>query len=129
MRQDARFHNVAPVNGRPVQAEDVRATFTRALGNENPGRVGLDMIDANQIEAPAADTVVFRLKYPYAPFKTTLASATYSWILPREATLGGYDPAKQMIGSGPFVLDSYTPDVAFVLKEEPELVRKATRQH
>jgi peptide/nickel transport system substrate-binding protein len=125
LRPDARFHNVAPVNGRAVQADDVRLTFVRAVGTENPGRAGLDMIDGSQIQAPSPDTVVFKLKYPYAPFKTTLASATYSWIMPREGTNGGYDPAKQMIGSGPFVLDSYTPDVAFVLKKNQNWFEKS----
>src|SRR6266705_1018501 len=29
MRPDAKFHHVAPVNGHAVEAEDVKATFTR----------------------------------------------------------------------------------------------------
>jgi peptide/nickel transport system substrate-binding protein len=117
LRPDAKFHNVAPVNGHAVEAEDVKATFTRALGPDNPGRTALNMIDPAQIATPDAQTVVFKLKFPYAPFQTTLASPNYCWIFPREVNAGSYDPTKTMIGSGPFILDSYTPDVAMTFKK------------
>jgi peptide/nickel transport system substrate-binding protein len=124
LRPDARFHNVPPVNGHAVEAEDIKASFTRALAPENPGRVGLDMIDASQIQTPDKATIVFKLKYPYAPFKSTLASPTYAWIFPREALAGSYDPGKQVIGSGPFLFESFTPDVAFKVKRNPDWFEK-----
>ena len=122
LRTDAKFQNVAPVNGHAVQAEDIKATFTRALdpATNNPNRGSLNMIDAAQIQAPATDTVVFKLNYPYAPFQRTLASPAYSWIFPREVLTGGYDPTKQVIGSGPFMADSFTPDVAYAYKKNPD---------
>ena len=120
LRPDARFHNVAPVNGRTVEAEDIKATFTRAQDRANPNAGNLNMIDPAQIEMPDKTTIVFKLKYPYAPFRKTLASATYSWVFPREVVSGGYEPAKQVIGSGPFVLESVTPDVAHMYKKNPE---------
>lgn len=120
LRPNARFHNVAPVNGHAVEAEDVKATFTRALTNpKNPSRGSLDMIDLAQIQTPAPDTVVFKLKYPLSAFTKTLASPTYSYILPREAQAGTYDPGKLVIGSGPFLWDTDTPDVAVTYKKNP----------
>ncbi|HTE84854.1 MAG TPA: ABC transporter substrate-binding protein, partial [Dehalococcoidia bacterium] len=120
LRPDAKFQNVAPVNGRAVEAEDVKATFIAALTNpKNANRESLGMIDETKIETPSKDTVVFHLKFPYAPFKKTLASPTYSWVFPREAFSGGYDPEKQLIGSGPFLFDSFTPDVAVLYKRNP----------
>lgn len=125
LRPDAQFQNVAPVNGRRVEAEDIKATFTRALSlPQNPSRGALSMIDPGQIETPAPDTVVFKLSYPYAPFSKTLASQNYSWIFPREVATNGYDPGKQLIGSGPFLLDSYTPDVALSFKKNPSWFEK-----
>jgi peptide/nickel transport system substrate-binding protein len=122
MRTDAKFHNVAPVNGHPVEAEDVKATFTRVFdpATGSPNRGSLDMIDPTQIETPDKQTVVFKLKYPYAPFKKTLGAPAYSWIYPREVLAGGYDPAKTVIGSGPFTLDSIQPDVAYIYKKNPD---------
>jgi peptide/nickel transport system substrate-binding protein len=125
LRPQAKFHDVPPVNGHEVEAEDVKATFVRALTSPaNPTRGTLNMIDPNQIETPASDTVVFKLRYPYAPLPNLLATPSYSEIFPREALSGGYDPSKQIIGSGPFVFESYTPDVALILKRNPDYYEK-----
>jgi peptide/nickel transport system substrate-binding protein len=124
LRPDATFHNVPPVNGHAVEAEDIKSTFARALTPQNPSAGSLDMIDASQIQTPDKSTVVFKLKYAYAPFNKTLASPTYSWIFPREALAGSYDPAKVMIGSGPFLFDTYTPDVAITFKKNPQWFEK-----
>jgi peptide/nickel transport system substrate-binding protein len=119
LRPDARFHNLAPVNGRAVEAEDIKASFERALNPKLPTRASFAMLDAGNVQAPDKQTVVFKLNYPYGAFNKILASPLYSWILPREATAGSYDPAKQAIGSGPFLVDSFTPDVAIVYKRNP----------
>jgi len=119
LRPDARFHNLPPVNGRAVEAEDVKATFTRAYSIPQNAFLSLiPMIDPALIDTPARDTVVFRLRYVYGPFRGTLAGSG-SEILPREALAGAYDAAKLAIGSGPFTLDSYTPDTAIVLRKNP----------
>jgi peptide/nickel transport system substrate-binding protein len=126
LRPDAKFQNIAPVSGHAVEAEDVKATFTRAVdpATVNPNRGALDFINAAQIQTPDKQTVVFKLNYPYAPFRSTLASPAYSLIFPREALTGSYDPAKVAIGSGPFTLDSATPDVAFLYKKNADWYAK-----
>jgi peptide/nickel transport system substrate-binding protein len=123
LRPDARFHNIAPVNGHSVEAEDIKASFVRALDPKNPNGGSLDMVDANQIQTPSKDTVILKLKYPYAAFPAIIAVQN-GWVFPREVLTGSYDPAKQMIGSGPFVFDSYTPDVAVTFKRNPDWVDK-----
>jgi peptide/nickel transport system substrate-binding protein len=125
LRPDARFHNIPPVNGHPVEAADIKASFLRAIdpATNNPNRGALNMIDPAQIQAPDPTTVVFKLAYAYAPFRQTLASPTYSQILPREAGTG-FDPSKTAIGSGPFMVDSITPDVAYVYKRNPDWFQK-----
>ena len=115
----AKFHDVPPVSGHPVESTDVKASFTRAFAKpENTYKGLFPMIDPAQIETPAPDTVVFKLKYVYGPFPETMAGSGVE-LMPREALAGSYDPAKTMIGSGPFMLDSYTPDVAVVMKKNP----------
>jgi ABC-type transport system substrate-binding protein len=122
LRPDAKFFNIAPVNGHAVEAEDVKATFVRALdpATASPNRGQLNMIDPNQISTPDKQTVVFRLNYPYSPFKSLLGSPSYSWILPREVLTGAYDPSKTVIGSGPFMFASIQPDVAYTYKRNPD---------
>ena len=125
LRPGARFHNVSPVNGHAVEAEDIKATFTRAVGSpQNPNLAALDMVDANRIETPAKDTIVFKLNYPYAPFPNLLASAGFGEVFPREVTTNAYDPAKQLIGSGPFVFENYEPDVAINFKKNADWYEK-----
>ena len=120
LRPDVKFHNVPPVNGHLLEAEDVKASYVRALTPPSTLRGSLGMVDPAKIETPASDTIVFHLKYPYAPFVDMLGSGVYSSIFPREALSGGYDPAKTVIGSGPFIWESYNPDVEVVLKRNPE---------
>jgi peptide/nickel transport system substrate-binding protein len=105
----------------------VKATFTRALdpATANPNRGSLTMMDPTQIETPNATTIVFKLMYPYSPFRKLLASPSYSWILPREALAGDYDLSKIAIGSGPFTLSGVTPDVAYTYKKNPEWFEKS----
>jgi peptide/nickel transport system substrate-binding protein len=127
LRPDVKFHNVAPVGGHAVEAEDVKATFLRLFSiasNPYRGIVG-GYMDTAQIETPSKDTIVFRLKYPYSPFRKAVASTNYGWIFPREALAGSYDPTKVMIGSGPFLFDSYTPDVSLAFKKNPSWFEKS----
>jgi peptide/nickel transport system substrate-binding protein len=114
------------VTGPPVEAEDIKATFVRAVDPSvpNPNRGTLNMINPAQIQTPDKNTVVFKLNYPYSPFRKLLASAAYSQILPREALAGSYDPMKTIIGSGPFLFDSYQPSVAYNYKRNPEWFEK-----
>jgi peptide/nickel transport system substrate-binding protein len=125
LRPDAKFANIPPVNGHAVEAEDVKSSFVRAIDAKNPNRGSLDFVDPGQIQAPDSSTVVFKLKYPYAPFRQTLAAPTYSWIFPREALAGSYDPQKVAIGSGPFTLESYTPDLSATYKKNPDFYGKS----
>jgi len=126
LRPDAKFQIVAPVNGHAVEAEDIKATFVRALdpATNNQNRGSLSMIDSAQIQTPDKSTLVFKLNYAYAPFRKLLASPAYSLIFPREVLTGGYDPSKTAIGSGPFMLESFTPDVAYVYKRNADWFEK-----
>ncbi len=120
IRRDANFQNLAPVNGHAVEAEDIKATIVRAFKvTANAFLSNLSAVDPNQIQTPAADTIVFKLKSPFTAFTSVLANAGTE-ILPREALAGAYDPREHLIGSGPFMFDSYTPDVGWTLKKNPQ---------
>jgi peptide/nickel transport system substrate-binding protein len=127
LRPGVTFHNIPPVNGHAFEAEDVKATFTRILdpATSSPNRGALNMIDPAQIQMPDSGTVVFKLNYPYAPFRSLLGSPSYAMIYPREVLTGAYEPAKQAIGTGPFTLESVTPDVAYVYKKNPAFFDKS----
>ncbi len=119
LRPDARFHDIAPVNGRAVEAEDVKASFQRVAAPESVHQGTWAVLDASATQTPDRNTVVFKLKYPYAPFLKLVASGQFALIMPREGALGEYDISKKAIGSGPFILESYTPDVALTYRRNP----------
>ena len=124
LRPEAKWHNIAPVNGRAVTSEDIKASFQHAVAPTAANRGGLVMIDPNGIETPDKNTVVFKLNQPTAPFPKLVASSIYGLIIPREGVEGQYEIAKKMIGSGPFMMESYTPDVEVIFKRNPDWFEK-----
>lgn len=121
LNPNARFLGAPPVNGRAVESEDVKETFARgASAPWSPNREVVAAIDASQVDTPDAQTVQFRLPRPYTPLFQLLASVPDSLIFPREALSGSYNVAGLIIGSGPFYLASYTPDIGVVLRRNPQ---------
>ena len=116
LRKDTKFHNVAPVNGRAVTTDDVKFSWGRATAESNTNRSQVAFVD--KVEYPDASTVKFTLKAPNAAFLDVLADANLVWIMPTESD-GGFNPAQQAIGSGPWLLDSYQPSVAIKYKKNP----------
>jgi peptide/nickel transport system substrate-binding protein len=123
LRPNVRFHDIAPVSGRTLDSEDVRFSVERFRTdpkNNNRGVFGTPqnpLVEA--VETPDARTVVFKLAKPYGPFQNLLANSNYLWIMAKEIGQNRFDPGKQAIGVGPFMLDSVQPDILFRLKKHP----------
>jgi len=120
LRKGVRWHNRPPVNGRELTAADVKYTYERFLtikGNGN--RPVLESVD--KIEAPDKYTVKFTLKEPNAWFLDLLAS-TSTWLIAREAVeqFGDLRRAEAMIGTGPWMLERYEPNVKLVFVRHPD---------
>jgi len=119
----AKFINKAPVNGHAVEAADVKASFERfqtAPKNTNKAAFGTPQNKiVDSIQTPDAKTVVVKLGRPYAPILNLFANPQYLWIMPRE-TDNGFDPAKEAIGSGPWMIQTIEPDKAITLKRNPD---------
>src|SRR5262245_18983257 len=114
LRKGVRWHNKPPVNGRELTAEDVKYTYERFLtikGNGN--RSLLESLD--RIEALDRYTVKLTLKEPNAWFLDLLAS-TSTWLIAREAVekFGDLKRAEAVIGTGPWMLERYDPNVKLV---------------
>ncbi len=120
LRRGVRWHPKPPVNGRELTAEDVRYTYERFLTIKgNQARSLLDTVD--KIEAPDRYTVRFTLKEPFAWFLDVLAS-TSMLIVAKEAveTHGDLKRAEACIGTGPWMLEHYEPNVRLTLTRHPE---------
>jgi peptide/nickel transport system substrate-binding protein len=123
LRPNAVWHDVAPVSGRSVDSEDVKAAFDRFRTEPRSSNKGVFGTAQNplveSVETPDARTIVFKLAKPYGPFQNLIGNSNYLWILPKEVAAGTVDPGKQMIGAGPFILDSVQPDIAYKVRKNP----------
>jgi peptide/nickel transport system substrate-binding protein len=105
-------------DGKPFSAEDVKFTFEEVLFRFHARtRAGLAPA-VDSVEAPDADTVVFRLKRPHPALLRQL-NVTEAPILPRHLYAGS-DPNRneansRPVGTGAFRFESYKRDDSVVL--------------
>jgi len=126
LRQDARFHPIAPVNGRAVTMDDVLFSINRQMST-GAQRFQFNSVSPSGLilSATATDprTLLIKLKAPMVYLLNMLATPTtgHLHILPKEAE-SGLDLRRQLVGSGPFMLrpEDYTPSVGFTFKRHPE---------
>ena len=118
MQQGVKFHNVAPVNGRALTAEDVVWSINRITTNkpEFQRRYMFDQID--KITATDANTVTIKLKQPFAPLFGYLANP-FTIVAPKEAAEAKGDLRTVAIGSGPFVFKSGQKGVSYKWDKNP----------
>src|SRR5712692_6077090 len=121
LRKGVKWHNKPPVNGRELVAEDVKFTFDRFLAEQaNPLRYMLESVD--RVEVVDRYTVKFVLKEPYVWLLDVLATSKAMWIIAREVVehLGDLKKLESAIGTGPFLLERYEPNVKTVFKRHPD---------
>lgn len=120
LRPEAKWQTKGPVNGRAVDAEDVKLSFDRikdpATVSPRGGQFGA--IDSMQVID--AQTLKINLKIPQADLLAVM-SDQYNFIIPKEISSRGKDAiqtAADVIGSGPYDL------VEFVAAQKSALARR-----
>lgn len=108
LRQGVTFHD-----GSPFTAEDVIASLERILDEETGSATRSNLLSIESMEAPDDYTVVMNLSVADVPLVAALSSINTA-ILPSELIAEG-DPAATVIGTGPFMLDSWQPEEKTVL--------------
>lgn len=106
LRKGVKFQNIPPVNGRELTSADVLCTTDRIKSLPSFQQAFLSYV--SDIQAPDDSTVVFTLSQPYVAFAENLAAPSFM-ILPCEGAKGEYDLTTQAIGTGPFMLENWTP--------------------
>jgi peptide/nickel transport system substrate-binding protein len=125
LRQGVKWHNKPPLNGRELVAEDVKFTFDRFLTETaNANRYILEPVD--RVEVVDRYTVQFLLKEPYVWFINALAYPWSMWIIAPEVVqhFGDLKKPETAIGTGPFMLERYEPNVKVVFTRHPEYFRQ-----
>src|SRR6266852_6210568 len=121
LRKGVKWHNKPPVNGRELVAEDVKFTFDRFLTETaNVDRYILESVD--RVEVVDRYTVKFLLKEPYVWLLDVLANPRSMWLIAPEVVekFGDLKQAEHAIGTGPFLLERYEPNVKTVFKRNPD---------
>jgi peptide/nickel transport system substrate-binding protein len=120
LRKGVKWHNKPPVNGREVTADDVVFSvnhFLTVKGNANAYM--LKAVD--KVEAPDKYTVKFTLKEPFVWFLDMLSNPHAVAIVAKEVLEkhGDFKKAETVIGTGPWMLDSYRPNVGLTYVRNP----------
>ncbi|HEU0073020.1 MAG TPA: ABC transporter substrate-binding protein, partial [Dehalococcoidia bacterium] len=128
LRQDVKWHNKAPVNGRGFDAEDVIATWNSFISAETPNNKASSANSLNPNapivgwEAPDPYTLVLNLARPTSMIYQRLASmitGEVGSIYPREYG-DTFQAETDQIGTGGWVLDRFEPSVGLYYKRNPE---------
>ena len=96
----AKFHNLPPVNGRPLVAEDI--VYAVNVYKSAPQQAPL-FSEVTHVEATDDHTVRFKMAAPAAYFLRSL-TAPMAMIFAREQRQSAEGLKRQPIGTGPFIL-------------------------
>lgn len=121
LRRGVRFHNVPPINGRELTADDVIYSFNRIRTDHSRFIRRSSFAGVTSIEALDPYTVQFKLKEPLAPFLIYVANQ-YNKIVAREVVehFGTLQPTPSAIGTGPFILKSWREPFFAELVRNPD---------
>ncbi|MFD7776367.1 ABC transporter substrate-binding protein [Streptomyces sp. NPDC059753] len=114
LRDGVRFSD-----GKPFSAKDVVFTYETILDKKtnNASKTELDAVDT--VEVKGDDTVVFRLKYPYAPFaERTVLPIAPEHIAGRQDVNTG-DFTTKPVGTGPYTLVKWSKGEKLTFKANP----------
>ncbi len=121
---NATFHN-----GEKFTSADVVYTFDRILDPDTASAYAGLYAQIDSVEAVDDTTVVFHLKAPFGPFLTNLA--TNGQIVNQKA-IESTDPAREPVGTGPFIFVEWVQGDHITRQEEPGLLQRrqaAPRHH
>jgi len=120
LRRGVKWHNKPPVNGRELTADDVVFSVNHFLTVK--GNANAYMLKAvEKVEAPDKYTVKFTLKEPFVWFLDMISNPHAVAIVAKEVVEkhGDLKKPETVIGTGPWMLDSYRPNVGLTYVRNP----------
>ena len=117
LRDEARWHDISPVNGRGIVAEDFVYSYTRQQTPDFPNAALLHGIDTVTATGPMSLTVSLTL--PDADFMLALADGRSKIVTSEAVALNGDLMEGPTVGTGPWILRSSGENAAHAFDRNP----------
>jgi peptide/nickel transport system substrate-binding protein len=114
LKPGVKFHDVAPVNGRAMTAQDVVYSIDRIRTPKPEFQRGYMFEAISEMQTPDATTVRVKLSQPFAPLLNYVGNP-FTVVVPRELVEANGDLRGTAAGTGPFVLGEVTKGVSYKL--------------
>ncbi|MHB8624811.1 MAG: ABC transporter substrate-binding protein [Aggregatilineales bacterium] len=117
LRQGVKF-----TDGTPFNAAAVKFTFDRIMDPNTKSQTAISLMGPYQ-ETDVIDDydVVVKFKSPYAPFLDSVSNPYLGIVSPDAVKAAGKDwGVSKLVGTGPFMLQSYIPDSEVDLVRNPD---------
>jgi peptide/nickel transport system substrate-binding protein len=118
LRQDVTFHD-----GTPLNAEAVKFSFDRIVDPALNSQMAFSFIGGtnyNETEVVDEYTVIVKFNQPFAPFLDSVSTPQLGIVSPTAVQeLGEQFGQSAVVGTGPFMLESFTPDAEVVVVRNP----------
>ncbi len=116
LQDDAVWHDLPPLNSRPVVPDDVVKSFDYYRSGRADKGVTLEAVDA--IAAAGPNQIRITLTEPFGPFLVIVSSPSDLWVYPPEL-IGTDELNHRMAGTGPFVMRDYQQGVSIRWDRNP----------
>ncbi len=118
LKPNVKFQNVDPVKGRAFTADDAKYSLNAFLANPETATY----LASVKVDAPDPQTVKLTLTKPANYIMQALADPRIVMLAHEVADADG-DFSKRAIGTGPFILDNFQPNVSAHYKRNPDYYR------
>jgi peptide/nickel transport system substrate-binding protein len=118
IKENAKFHDVEPTNGRALTSEDVAYSIDR-YKNFDESRHRSLWAFVESVETPDAQTVRLNTTAPYADTVQIAGGNLGAYISPQEHAETDV-AVTRMVGSGPFIHEAFDTDVRLHWRANPD---------
>ena len=119
LNPNARWHEIAPLNGRAVTAQDVKYSVERQIAGGAAFARSAQWSVVDSIEAGDPQTITFKLKSPMAGMLNLFADPQSFVVAPEDAGDKNDITSSSQIGSGPFQWVEWTDNKLASVRRNP----------
>jgi peptide/nickel transport system substrate-binding protein len=106
-------------NGRAMTADDVAGSLNRILDPKVGSWWAFQLGSVKSITATDPKTVTVELNEPFTPLLASLAASMTAIIPMAELKAGSFDPSKDLLGTGPFMVTGHQQNDFWTLARNP----------